>query len=789
MKKIYFLFLTLSIVIFLFTGCMTLDLDSDSSNAAGSVNKSNSSINSGQIDAQALLNKLENYEYYENQLIVGYTSEEALEELKTYLKATKVDMFEFEEDKKVALLRTNNSVEESLLKLKTYNNYEGIRYIEPSMVRYLPDYEIIGENNDLKIDQGGSLYGLGDPLNPYWEKQWGLEKVRAQDAWQEVTGKDIVVAIIDSGVDASHKDFDGSFVDGYDPYTGRVIKAGTSKAYDSHGTHVAGIVAANKDDHYGIAGLAPDALIMPIPIFQPSYIGDFYVARGIKWAVDNGADILQNSWGGPGFSNVLKDAFDYALQNDVVVVVSTGNTHIDENWGFPNTIPGVIGVGSTNVNDKISSFSSRGDSVSVVAPGEKILSTVPGNDWAYMQGTSMASPFVSALAALLLEKYPDATPYQIRKMIENSAVDVDGIDGFSTNDGYGRIDAAAAISQQLPENDGAKFVIHFVDSQAMYSIPNVYVSLIRENGPNYYARSLSDGKVAFYQIDPGVYDIVIGGPDYLDPYSPNYRMEEQVSLTFNNYYIPDGERTAIQELESTFSATFEEPLGEGEYKIIIQDVNSDNKTEYALNEKLLIQKPDYLQFYIMAEVDPPLDFPEPIESYDFEDGSLEGWDLGGDLDPYVEDGYVVLGGEDLEDDQSSILSKDFQLPENNYGYKLNFDLRVSSEEGWDYFNLYIDENLVYRDSGEKDWYTVSVSIPDGKHTVTFAYEKDAAVSEGEDAAYIDNVEIVPIPDDYMDYVVNCTININNNLIEITHSLYDGKIIDGIDGIDAWFTAF
>jgi len=136
-----------------------------------------------------------------------------------------------------------------------------------------------------------------------------------------------------------------------------------------------------------------------------------------------------------------------------------------------------------------------------------------------------------------------------------------------------------------------------------------------------------------------------------------------------------------------------------------------------------------------------------------------------------------------------MLLKDFDLPDATYGYKLNFSLKVSSEEGWDYFKLYIDDNLVYRDSGEKDWYSVSVPISKGKHTVTFSYEKDEAASEGDDTACIDNIEIVQLPEDYMDYAINCTININNYLIEITHSLYDGNIIDGIDGIDAWFTTF
>jgi len=786
MKKVYLFVMVLGIVLLIFTGCTTLDLNNDSSNPMSNSN------NNSKLGAEAILresiNKINSYNYYENELIVGYSNDESFEKLKDYLKATEEKVVEFEGDKKAALIKIDTTVENALLKLKDYGNFDGIRYIEPSLKRELPDYERSGEKLNSKNNPTDALTGLADPPNPYWEEQWGLQKVGASAAWQESTGKDVVVAIIDSGVDSSHPDFLNSFVDGYDPVTGSIIPAGKSDAYVPHGTHVAGIVAANRNDHYGVAGLAPDALIMPIPIFQPGFIGDIYVADGVKWAVDNGAKILQNSWGGPGFSNILKDAFDYALKKNVVVVVSTGNTHIDENWGFPNTIPGVIGVGSTNVNDDISSFSSRGDSVSVVAPGEKILSTVPGG-WEYYQGTSMASPFVSGLAALLLEKYPDATPYQIRKMIESSAVDVDDVKDFSTNDGYGRIDAAEALKQPLPEEKGANFVIYFTDSNYLYSIPNVYVSLKREDGPSYYGRSVYNGEAGFYQIDPDVYDIYIGGPDYLDLSSPNYRMEEQLFYEYLNYEVQDGEQVVIENLESEFKATFKKPSGEGDFSISISDVNSDVCITYPLDNELTINKPDFLQFYISAEVTPTLTFPNPTFAEDFEAGTLDGWILDGDILPYVENGEVVLGGPGLEDNQYSSLSRTFELSPATYGYKLNFDLKVSSEEGWDFFNLYIDGDLRYSDSGEKDWYTVSLPISDGVHNITFSYEKDGAVSEGDDTAYIDNVKIVPMPEDYMDYAITGTININGNAIEIVHSLYDGNIIDGIEGIDAWFTTF
>ncbi len=130
----------------------------------------------------------------------------------------------------------------------------------------------------------------------------------------------------------------------------------------------------------------------------------------------------------------------------------------------------------------------------------------------------------------------------------------------------------------------------------MYNIPNVYVSLKREDGPSYYGRSVYNGEAGFYQVDPDVYDIYIGGPDYLDPYSPNLRMEEQLFYEYLNYEIQDGEQVVIENLESEFSATFEEPSGEGEFSITILDANSGEYVTIPLKDELTIAKPDFFNF-------------------------------------------------------------------------------------------------------------------------------------------------------------------------------------------------
>jgi len=174
---------------------------------------------------------------------------------------------------------------------------------------------------------------------------------------------------------------------------------------------------------------------------------------GIIAAVDYGAKVLNNSWGGKGYSQTLKAAIDYALLNGAVFVAAMGNSYLDE-ISYPAGYPGVLAVGATTPQDKKADFSTSGGHISVGAPGTRILSSVPlwmtqagtGSTlyYDYWNGTSMATPFVSALAAMVLERNPTATPYQVRRIIEQTAKDAE-TPGFDRRTGYGRIDAARAV--------------------------------------------------------------------------------------------------------------------------------------------------------------------------------------------------------------------------------------------------------------------------------------------------------------------------------------------------------
>jgi subtilisin family serine protease len=152
----------------------------------------------------------------------------------------------------------------------------------------------------------------------FWKWLWGIRKVKAPQAWElGYTGKDIIVAVVDTGVDGTHPDLQGQLVEGYRPLTDETLDPATDSSFGgAHGTHVAGTIAAKRDET-GVVGVAPDAKIMPIVIFEEDeYIGDDLVALGFLWAAEHGARIFSNSWGGKGYS--INTRSDYRSHNDGV---------------------------------------------------------------------------------------------------------------------------------------------------------------------------------------------------------------------------------------------------------------------------------------------------------------------------------------------------------------------------------------------------------------------------------------------------------------------------------------
>jgi len=562
MHSLKFIFVVL-MVLFVFSACTKMDIGSG-----------NTPGDTGEI----VFGELGQYEIFENRIIVGYENREAVDRIIELLNAEVLK--EIPKINAVSL-KIPCSVEEAYSRTKAVKDrLQGIKYIEPSYVRYL-----IEPIKERAIDEmilrkvGVNVTAEEGSNDEYYEFQWALQMIGANLAWDKATGSGVVVAVVDTPIDGKHPDLEGRFVTGYDPgdatHTATEIPPNTDyedplNPDDDHGTHVAGIIAAIKDNGEGIVGLAYNAKIMPILIFRGKdnhdgryYVGDEYVADAIIWAVDHGADVLSNSWGGPGYSQTLKNAIDYALKNNVVFVAAAGNDHAYQHWFYPSAYPGVIGVAASTAGDEIAYFSSRGDYVSVAAPGVNIISCIPvgsassdgvyGRPYAYWSGTSMATPYVSALAALIKEKYPNTTPYQIRKMIEDSAMDIDE-PGYDYASGYGRINADYALDKDPGfYGSSTKLVVKVYGHTGSFPVARAYVSLTRETGVNYYAKTDDNGEAVFYSIDADTYNLYIGGPDWTDPGAPNLRLEEELATSGVVDVMLNSTETVTFKFRSTFA--------------------------------------------------------------------------------------------------------------------------------------------------------------------------------------------------------------------------------------------
>jgi type VII secretion-associated serine protease mycosin len=273
--------------------------------------------------------------------------------------------------------------------------------------------------------------------------QWALNRLDAEDLWARQPGAGVTVAVVDTGVDAAHPDLAGVVLPGTD-----LISPGGDGSDDGngHGTHVAGIIAAVANNGLGVAGLAQGVRILPVRVLDDSGAGwASTIAKGIIWATDHGAAVVNLSLGDHVADDVTATAVQYAEDHGVVVVAAAGNDRADgDPVTYPAAYPGVIGVAATNDQDAVASFSETGGFVDVAAPGVDIASTFPPSTYVYLSGTSMAAPFVSATAALLKAANPQLTSEQAVSALESTANDLPP-SGRDDASGYGLVDPAAAL--------------------------------------------------------------------------------------------------------------------------------------------------------------------------------------------------------------------------------------------------------------------------------------------------------------------------------------------------------
>ncbi|PZG05038.1 type VII secretion-associated serine protease mycosin [Micromonospora craterilacus] len=283
------------------------------------------------------------------------------------------------------------------------------------------------------------------------DEQWQLDKLNAKAAWRTSTGRGVVVAVIDSGVDGSHPDLVGQVLPGLD----LVSPSGATEPDPvGHGTTVAGLIAGRNDDRQGVVGLAPDARILPVRVLDEEnrYDDALIVAQGVRWAVDNGAQVINLSLGGSGDSAALAAAIDYAFARDVVVVACTGNlaTSPDAKVWYPAREPGVIAVSGLERNsDNLWSGAITGRATILTAPASGLVGARPPSGYWRVQGTSFAAPLVAATAALIRARYPQLSAGDVVNRLLVTAKDI-GPTGRDDRFGYGLVDPVAALTVDVP---------------------------------------------------------------------------------------------------------------------------------------------------------------------------------------------------------------------------------------------------------------------------------------------------------------------------------------------------
>lgn len=378
--------------------------------------------------------------------------------------------------------------------LKSNRAFKNIFKIEVSDSNYLQNLQF-ALSTDNQFDYVGipAIFKIDAvPNDSLYNQQWGAHKIGAPSVWNETTGDSkIIISVIDTGIDYLHPDLQGQFyvneiedlnhngildapdlngldddgngfiddVIGWDftDRTGFPFSDGNSDYLNwdndpmdenSHGTNIAGIIGAAMNNNIGISGIAPGCRIMNLRAFDPSGFGEEDdVASAILYAVDNGANVINMSFGDDSFSYVLRDVIEYAYEKGVVFIGSSGNSSSDLPH-YPSSYPQVISVGASTEDDFIAPFSNTGSTIDIVAPGLGIVTTDRSAKYAFISGTSASAPFVSAAAGLLLSK-KNFNNNEIKQILKTTAEDI-GAPGWDLKSGAGRLNLSRAMEFSVP---------------------------------------------------------------------------------------------------------------------------------------------------------------------------------------------------------------------------------------------------------------------------------------------------------------------------------------------------
>ncbi len=411
-------------------------------------------------------------------LLVRFNPEVTQNQIKAFKANIDVSSFEIISDSlNMVEMKVNNEAGFEKLK-KACQNSNLIKYAEEDGKLTLFPYQAFPVNSGFSVKSGGAI-----PNDQFYGFQWNATSIDADKVWSITTGTPgITVAVIDSGVDPDHPDLKDNLLplidilneDGEDDLYrtgGTEINYG-GRDGNGHGTHVTGVVGAMINNAKGVAGIAGNVKILPIKAANhEGSTSASIITKSILKAIEKGVKVINLSIGGPKSegTQALKDTVELAINKGIVFISATGNesnrfTNFVEEVTVPAAYPGVIAVAAFTKFNKVANYSNGGPEVEIAAPGgagrsgegEKIYSTWPTyktyegyragiiGPYAYLSGTSMACPHVSAAAALLLSKEPKLTAQQVRVRLLSTAIDIDA-KGFDTSTGYGKLNIYKAM--------------------------------------------------------------------------------------------------------------------------------------------------------------------------------------------------------------------------------------------------------------------------------------------------------------------------------------------------------
>ena len=681
-------------------------------------------------------------------------------------------------------------------------------------------YEIDAVEVDIKVDINNAEYYENPPIplpqvsytpndkyitnnGTHWYSNsnafmdmYGLYLLKVFQAWdlfrdpKNDPGKGIVVAVVDTGADFSHPDLsqtawanpneiadnnkdddENGYVDDVNGWN-FVVNSNSTLDGHGHGTHVSGTIAADTNNNIGIAGVAPNAKIMVLKGLNDSGSGYIsWLANCIIYAADNGANVISNSWGGNGTSSALEMAMEYAYSKNCVIVAAAGNSNSEVSDFLPANIPCVMSVAATDAYDHKANFSNFGTSIDVSAPGSLIMSTT-GSGYAKWNGTSMACPHVSGIAALMLSLEPDLLNYEIRERIKDTTHNIYDLGSNSDWEGQlgtGRVDAYKALmagnstksnspvlatigNKTINVGEVLSFTVEAEDADNDPLIYSAYTSLpggLEKNGNADFFMQ----KDTVYEGQRALQSGNIGSKGF-SAVSKNVAMAKEGEISFYwkisskgkknelGFYIDEIKQSEIKNNVPWRKEVFYLGAGEHVLKWIYKNKsNSTSKLDAGWLDNICITSGS-------------------LTNHDFEDGLLPGdFKTGGDKPNsfYAQDGqahngqYALMSNPSIEDKQKAWISKDVTSAGNA---EISFWWKVSSEYYYDFLEFYINNELQARISGYTEWEKKTYNLPSGTHELKWQYAKDWSLGRGSDVGWVDDISIDSLTEEVLDFEPN-----------------------------------